>query len=307
MGTITPQNKAVTRLRGLHLYHFSQSNCSMRVRMTLEEKALEWTGHHLNLHEGENVTPEYFGIHPKGLVPTLVHDGVVIVESTDIIDYLDETFPDPPLRPRGDPDRTAAMRRWMRLAADNHIHVKTWMFAYRIGRSMAKTDAELAAYRKLQDNAELVRFHEENSSPDGLSSTRIAQSTRVLADCFARIDRTLDEHPWIAGDTFTLADITWIPLHVTLEKAGFPFARYANLARWKDAVHARPSFARAVLDWMGERTGSPRLRGRPAVPAGRDGGADGPSHGRPGGRTDGRPPLAPDLNRTAAKAGKTAP
>ena len=99
MGIITPKNKAVTEYKGLHLYHFSQSNCSMRVRMTLEEKGLKWTSHHVNLHKGENVTPEYFGIHPKGLVPALVHDGVLIIESTDIIDYLDRQFPDPPLRP----------------------------------------------------------------------------------------------------------------------------------------------------------------------------------------------------------------
>ena len=99
MGIVTPTNKEVTELEGLHLYHGGMSNCSMRVRMTLEEKSLPWTSHHIDLRHAENITPEYFGIHPKGLVPVLVHDGVVIIESTDIIDYLDETFPDTPLRP----------------------------------------------------------------------------------------------------------------------------------------------------------------------------------------------------------------
>ena len=251
MGTITPKNKAVTEHRGLHLYHFGQSNCSMRVRMTLEEKGLEWTSHHLNLHEGENVTPEYFGIHPKGLVPTLVHDGVVIIESTDIIDYLDSNFPDPPLKPPSETGQADTVAHWMRTAADNHIHVKTYMFAHRLSDLMVKSDAELSVYRELQDNEELLQFHEENSSPEGLSSERISRSTGVLADCFSGIDRALDDHAWIAGDAFTLADITWIPLHVTLEKAGFAFERYNNVARWKDAVRARPSFRRAVLDWPG--------------------------------------------------------
>ena len=251
MGIITPANRAVAGLKGLHLYHFSQSNCSMRVRMALEEKGLEWTSHHLNLHEGENVTPEYFGIHPKGLVPTLIHDGVVIIESTDIIDYLDRNFPDPPLRPPGEAGETGAVARWMRSAADNHMHVKTYMFAYSLGEIMSKSDAELAAYRELQDNEELLRFHEENSSPQGLSRERVAGSTQVLLDCFAEVDRALAGQPWLTGDAFTLADITWIPLHVSLDKAGFPFHRHANVARWKDAVRARPGFQRAVRDWTG--------------------------------------------------------
>jgi hypothetical protein len=94
---VTPTNNSVTELTGLHLYHADMSNCSMRVRMVLKEKNLPWTSHHLDLRKKEAVTPEYFGIHPQGLVPTLVHDGVVHIESNDIIEYLDATFPDPPL------------------------------------------------------------------------------------------------------------------------------------------------------------------------------------------------------------------
>ena len=249
MGVVTPKNKEVTALDGLHLYHGGMSNCSMRVRMILEEKGLPWTSHHLDLRKAENITPEYFGIHPKGLVPTLVHDGVVHIESTDIIDYLDETFTEPPLRPASPADQ-GKMLECMRLAADNHIHVKTYMFAHQIGKNMAKTESELAAYRRLQDNEELLEFHEENSSAEGLSKERIANATTILRECFARIDRELGEHKWIVGNSFSLADITWVPLYVTLNNAGFPFADFPNVVRWKDAVRARPSFKKAVLEWV---------------------------------------------------------
>ena len=77
---VNPTNKSVAKLEGLHLFHADMSNCSMRVRMALTEKDLPWTSHHLDLRKKEAVTPEYFGIHPKGLVPTLVHDGVVHIE-----------------------------------------------------------------------------------------------------------------------------------------------------------------------------------------------------------------------------------
>ena len=90
MPKVEPENDAVRALTGFHLYHAGWSNCSMRVRMVLEEKGQEWTSHHLDIRKGEHISAEYFGIHPKGLVPALVHDGEVWIESNDIIEYLDE-------------------------------------------------------------------------------------------------------------------------------------------------------------------------------------------------------------------------
>ncbi len=76
MPKIEPKNKSVCTLTGFHLYHAGWSNCSMRVRMVLEEKGLNWTSHHLDTRVGEHIAPEYFGIHAKGLVPAVVHDAV---------------------------------------------------------------------------------------------------------------------------------------------------------------------------------------------------------------------------------------
>ena len=112
MAVIVPTNKSVESLEGLHLYHGGISNCSMRVRMTLIEKGLEWESHHLDLKKKENITDDYFGINPNGLVPTLVDNGVVHIESNDIIDYLDETYATPSLR-AADNDE---MMEWLHLA-----------------------------------------------------------------------------------------------------------------------------------------------------------------------------------------------
>ena len=79
MPIVEPTNLTVKDLEGLHVYHSGVSNCSMRVCMTLEEKGLPWTSHHLNILRKEHITPEYFGINPNGLVPTLVHDGKVML------------------------------------------------------------------------------------------------------------------------------------------------------------------------------------------------------------------------------------
>ena len=111
MGIITSDHPDIPGMKGLHLFHFMLSNCSQRVRLGLEEKALAWTSHHLNLPANEHVTSDYVRINPNAVVPTLVHDGQVVIESNDILVYLDEHFPDPPLRPTDRDGRAALGRR----------------------------------------------------------------------------------------------------------------------------------------------------------------------------------------------------
>ena len=72
-------------MKGIHLFHYSQSNCSMRIRLLLEEKGLPWKSHYINPDTQENLTEEYFNIHPYGLVPAMVHNGEIVYESSDIL------------------------------------------------------------------------------------------------------------------------------------------------------------------------------------------------------------------------------
>ncbi len=217
--------------------------------MTLHEKGVKWTSHHLDLLREENITPEYFAIHPKGLVPTLIHNGTVIIESTDIIHYLDETFQDPPLKPNDSKER-AKVFQWLERAANNHMFVKTYMFGNLVGTKYRKGKLSLAQYRKLQKNRELLAFHEQNSSPKGLSRKSLFTAEKVICDCFQKLDNALGGQKWITGKTFSLADIAWVPLYVTLNSAGFPFNDYKNVNRWKKIIQKRPSYSRAILQWL---------------------------------------------------------
>ena len=131
MGIMVPTNKAVEQLQGLHLYHAGFSNCAMRVRITLEEKGLAWESHLLDIMKGEHLTEEYIGINPNAVVPTLVDNGVVIIDSADIIDYLDQKYDQGSLRPT-DKSEVEEMYRWVYLARDNHLSIKTYMYA-RVG------------------------------------------------------------------------------------------------------------------------------------------------------------------------------
>jgi hypothetical protein len=89
----------------LNLYHHGSSVCAAKVRFALGEKNLAWQGHYLDILKGDQFAPEYQKLNPKAVVPTLDHDDNVIVESTVINEYLDEAFPDVPLKPKSPVER----------------------------------------------------------------------------------------------------------------------------------------------------------------------------------------------------------
>jgi glutathione S-transferase len=246
---VTPTNKSVTTMEGLHLFHADISNCSMRVRMVLAEKELPWTSHHLDLRKKETVTPEYFGIHPKGLVPTLVHDGVVHIESNEIIEYLDESFPDPPLRPQMQ-KQLEEMHTWLRTATEMHVPaVKTLIYTRKIGKVLHKNEEEDAKYRSLQRDPELLAFHSLASTGIGLPKEQVDRAEATLLRLFDQAEVALSQHQWLVGDQFSLADISWVPLHFTLLGVDFPFDRYPCVSAWADAIRDRPCFQEGVLRW----------------------------------------------------------
>ena len=107
----------------LALYHFDRSTAAQKVRLSLAEKGLAWESRIVDpgLDKRDQHTPEYLRLNPRGVVPTLIHDGNVIRESQVILEYLEDAFPAPSLRPAGLADR-AAMRIWTKLI-DEHLHI----------------------------------------------------------------------------------------------------------------------------------------------------------------------------------------
>ena len=249
MGVVTPTNKDVVNLKGLHLFHAGVSNCSMRVRLTLEEKKLPWISHHIDLFKKENLTAEYFGINPKGLVPVLVDDGLVITESDDIIDHLDKKFPSPSLRPTTQSGLNE-MYRWMKLAVDNHIDaVKTYIYFHQVQGKMSQSDEQKKAYRELQTDARLLDFHSRSNSETGFTQQDVDRAVGILNECFSNAETILTESDWLVDNSFSLADITWMPLHFTLVRANFSFEKYPAIEEWSARISKRESFKKGVLEW----------------------------------------------------------
>ncbi len=81
----------------LELYYFHGATCGLKARLALAEKGIEYTGRVIDRPDLR--TPEYLALNRNGVVPTLVHDGEVIVESSVILNYADDAFDGPPLKP----------------------------------------------------------------------------------------------------------------------------------------------------------------------------------------------------------------
>ena len=82
----------------IEMYQAPQSTCSQKVRITLAEKGLpemnkDWIEHDIDLGKFEQLEPDYLKINPNGVVPTFVHDGTILIESSAILEYLEEIIP----------------------------------------------------------------------------------------------------------------------------------------------------------------------------------------------------------------------
>lgn len=101
----------------LELYHGSSSVCSSKVRVGLAEKGLDWQGHMINLAKGEQNDPDYLKLNPNGVVPTLVDGNLVVVESSVILEYVDDLSGEIQLMPV-DRDAKAIARVWLTRCID---------------------------------------------------------------------------------------------------------------------------------------------------------------------------------------------
>src|SRR6516165_5642128 len=121
------KTREVLGWKGVHVLHFMGSSCSQKLRVFLNLKGIPWQSHPIDLPAYENMQPWFLGINPRGLVPVLVDDGAVHIESNDIIQYLEQKFPAPKLIPAGHATEVAAL---LRHEDDLHLDLRTLSFRF---------------------------------------------------------------------------------------------------------------------------------------------------------------------------------
>lgn len=235
----------------LELYTHPMSPCAQKVRIVLAEKGINWTKHHVDLQQKANLEPEYLKLNPLGVVPTLVHNGNPVIESSIICEYLEDTFPDDSLRP-ADSYQRSKMRYWMK-----HVDVKLhpscgtlqWPMVMREALMEKPEEERQAILERIPEKPR--RERQKRLVKFGLDAPDVADAVQTYRKTILDMEKALSEHAWVVGDQFTLADACLAPYFQTLLQFDWT-ALYdrncPNVTHWFECIQQRSSFQAAVAD-----------------------------------------------------------
>ncbi|MBN9516284.1 MAG: glutathione S-transferase family protein [Alphaproteobacteria bacterium] len=234
----------------LRLHHSIFSASSQKVRLALVEKGLAHDSVAVDLQAGEQHSAAYRALNPRGVVPTLIHDGAVLIESAAILEYLDDVFPEPALRPRYSVARQR-MRSWVRRLDDVH-HPANGMMHYAIlGRATLQAlpperlEAMLQAMPNRRDRALRAA-----AARQGVEAPEFADAVRTQEEMLDALDASLTDHDFLIGDEVSHADLVALPYVARLEQMGLlaliDGADRPALAGWYDRMKARPSWRETI-------------------------------------------------------------
>lgn len=231
----------------LELYNFPPSTCSLKVRICLAEKNLDWLDHRMESRNGDHLKPEYLKLNPNGVVPTLIHDDNVIIDSSVIMEYLDEVFPQVRLSPET-PLGRAHMRKWLRYFEEVPTPAVRYPSFNRVliggFKRLSKEEFEAAA------NARPLRKHfYKRMGQNGFSDEEINKAIEDMGNTVDRMERALSTGgPWLMGKQYTLADICVAPLIDRMEDLGMEYLweeNHPHVTDWLQRMKARPAYQKA--------------------------------------------------------------
>jgi glutathione S-transferase len=235
----------------MKLYHTGLSTCSQKVRLALAEKGLRYDSQLVNLQSGEQFAPAYLKLNPKAVVPTLEDNGVIYTESTLINEYLDDAYPQVPLKP-ADASARFRMRALVRRIEDAHPSCSAITYAIALRPSMLKkSPAEIE--QVVEAIPDPVRRADRRAVlKDGIQAAVFRSALDDFVGALREAECMLQDSEWIAGDAFSLGDCALLPYVLRLEHLGqtaFIDETMPNLARWYARAQARPSFKAAIVDY----------------------------------------------------------
>ncbi len=248
------RTREVLGWKGVHVLYFMGSSCSQKLRIFLNLKGIKWESHLVDLFTNENFTPWFLGINPRGLVPVLVHDGALHIESNDIIQYLEKAFPIPKLIPSGHENEVAAL---LKHEDDLHLDLRTLSFRFVFAppgppkpaeslKSYAANGSGTVKGNKDHDRDIQIEFW-ERAAREGFTDERSRASAEKFRAEFDALDKRLAQHPYLMGDTLSVLDIAWFIYAHRLSLAGYPFARlHPRLSAWIEKLRARPDFSKEI-------------------------------------------------------------
>lgn len=235
----------------LTLYQGRTSVCSVKARLALAEKGVDFESRLLTLR-GDQYAPAYMKLNPNAVVPTLVHDEKVIIESTVIMHYIDECFPGSALMPADPFARTKA--RMTAKLMDEYVHpaCTTLTFATANRAALARlSPEELEAQLAKSPNTNKAEVKRQVVT-QGLDAPVVADALHDYMKLLDRIEVAMADGPYIAGSDWSLAEAAATPYVWRLDKLKLArlWDKRPGVAGWYERVRSRPSFKAAVDDWL---------------------------------------------------------
>jgi glutathione S-transferase len=200
----------------IQFYYGSGSPFAWRVQLVLEEKGLKYEPVLLSFGKGEHKTSEHLARSPHGKVPAITDGDVTLYESTPIVEYLEERYPEPALLPR-DP------------AARARVRIEEFEATLYVSEAFGKVARQV--------------FFTPPEQRDAAATESAREEVRKLLHA---LEARTKGRPFLAGDALTRADLAWLPFVEIAARAGVDLdAATPSLRAWRDRMHARPSYERS--------------------------------------------------------------
>ena len=233
----------------LKLYHGKGSVCSIKVRIGLAEKQLDWESCLVDLPKGEQFAPEYLRLNPNAVVPTLLDDGFVVIESSVILQYID-TLSDENILMPGDVKARTNTLVWLVRCLDSHAAINTMTFST-VGREKiigSKTPAEIkeSIIRMPNPKAASKRW---DLIENGTSSQHLIGDFFTLYRLFADMQTLLKESSWLTGNAYGMTDtaiLAYVDRLDRLAMSGLWEERFPAISNWLKASKSRSSYGKAI-------------------------------------------------------------
>jgi len=228
------------------LYNAPQSTCSQRVRFVLNAKGLPYEEKKLDLLAGDQLDPVYLALNPNGVVPTLVHDGAVVIDSSVIIEYLDEISPAPENFTPAAPAERARMRALMRFIDEMPaaaVRVPTFNLAF-LPRFAAMSEEEFLAFAESKPlRKEFMLAMGQTGFPQKEMDASMDRLRRTVVRMDAEIEKS--GGPWLLGREISLADVSVMPVIVRLAdlRQQKLWEDKSSIARWLEEIRAQPAYS----------------------------------------------------------------
>ncbi|MEO7026494.1 MAG: maleylacetoacetate isomerase [Caulobacteraceae bacterium] len=203
----------------LSLFSYWRASAPHRVRIALALKGLAYDYHAINLAAGEQAGEAYGEVNPQHLTPALVSEGVVLTQSPAILEWLEETCPEPPLLPVAAIDRATVRAMAATVACDIHP----------------------------LNNLRVLRALAELGHPMGGPEQR-AWAGRWIADGFAALEPLIARHGrgFAFGSTPTIADCCLIPQIVSAARFDVDLTPFPAIAAVGERCSRHPAFGAAA-------------------------------------------------------------